>query len=96
MQTPTVEQLRNDIDTGGAGDKIGFPDPATAPLGTDAEAGGFSPTTQELRIEAVARTRFRRPLSLFNTRVGALLLIVSVLLVVYGVILGAIWLASQA
>lgn len=34
------EQLRSDIDSGKTGEKIGFPDPATAPLGTDDEAGG--------------------------------------------------------
>lgn len=36
----TGEQLRADIDAGRTGDKVAFPDPATAPLGTDAEAGG--------------------------------------------------------
>lgn len=43
----TGERLRSDIDTGRTGDKVAFPDPATAPLPTDAEAGGtatrFSP-----------------------------------------------------
>ncbi len=42
-------KLRGDIDTGKAGDKIGFPDPAAAPLGTDAEAGGASPSPEEVR-----------------------------------------------
>jgi hypothetical protein len=36
----TTEQLRNDIDRGRTGDKVDFPDPATAPLGTDEEAAG--------------------------------------------------------
>ena len=36
----TGEQLRTEIDAGETGDKVAFPDPATAPLGTDAEAGG--------------------------------------------------------
>lgn len=36
----TTEQLRRDIDRGKAGDKIPFPDPAAAPLGTDEEAAG--------------------------------------------------------
>jgi hypothetical protein len=34
------EQLRAEIDSGKTGDKVGHPDPAAAPLGTDAEAGG--------------------------------------------------------
>ncbi len=29
-----------------------MPDPATVPLGTDAEAGGSSPTPQELALDA--------------------------------------------
>jgi len=33
-------QLRADIDSGRTGDKVAFPDPAAAPLGTDEEAAG--------------------------------------------------------
>lgn len=36
----TAEQLRDDIDRGRTGDKVPFPDPAAAPLGTDDEAAG--------------------------------------------------------
>jgi hypothetical protein len=36
----TVEQLRHDIDRGRTGDKVDFPDPSVAPLGTDEEAAG--------------------------------------------------------
>lgn len=55
---PTTEQLRHDIDTGKTHDKIDHPDPATAPLGTDAEAGGASP----LRVEIErARKEERKP-----------------------------------
>ncbi|MDO5759277.1 MAG: hypothetical protein Q4P24_17870 [Rhodobacterales bacterium] len=42
-------RLRDDIDKGRTGDKVGFPDPAAAPLGTDAEAAGASPTSAEVR-----------------------------------------------
>ncbi len=38
----TGEQLRDDIDAGRTADKVPFPDPAAAPLATDAEAGGVS------------------------------------------------------
>jgi hypothetical protein len=46
----TPEQLRGDIDRGLTGDKSGGFDPAAAPLGSDAEAGGapFSPATLAL------------------------------------------------
>lgn len=50
----TVEQLRHDIDTGRTGDKVCWPDPAAAPLGTDEEAAG-TPLSPEL----VAHTRER-------------------------------------
>jgi len=38
----TGEQLRAEIDAGKTGDKVAFPDPAAAPLVTDAEAGGHT------------------------------------------------------
>lgn len=49
-EAPTAAQLREDIDSGEAGDKAGFPDPSAAPLGTDAEAGGNAATREELKI----------------------------------------------
>jgi hypothetical protein len=36
----TMAQLRNDIDRGLTGEKVDWPDPAAAPLGTDDEAAG--------------------------------------------------------
>lgn len=36
----TADRHRIDIDRGRTGDKVPFPDPAAAPLGTDEEAGG--------------------------------------------------------
>lgn len=35
-----AERLRDDIDRGRTGDKVAWPDPAAAPLGTDDEAAG--------------------------------------------------------
>ncbi|MFZ5739588.1 hypothetical protein BJ123_11174 [Rhodopseudomonas thermotolerans] len=43
-----VDQLRAEIDAGRAGDKMPWPDPAAAPLGTDDEAGGASPSRQQV------------------------------------------------
>lgn len=53
----TVDRLRKDIDRGGTGDKTDYPDPAAAPLGTDAEAGGNPPTAEQMRIAREAETR---------------------------------------
>jgi hypothetical protein len=51
---PTADRLRHDIDQGRGGDKIPFPDPAAAPLGTDDEAAGTPPSRDE--VEAAWRT----------------------------------------
>ena len=50
-----VVRLRDRIDRGETGDKAAFPDPAAAPLGTDAEAGGRPPTTAEVRTADTGR-----------------------------------------
>jgi len=49
---PTADRIRQDITRGKAGDKIDYPDPAAAPLGTDDEAAGKSPSAAELHIAA--------------------------------------------
>jgi hypothetical protein len=55
--TPTtVDRLRHEIDRGVTGDKIPASDPAAAPLGSDAEAGGAPPTREEIDLEARRRT----------------------------------------
>jgi hypothetical protein len=53
LEAENVDQLRARIDSGSAGDKVPFPDPAAAPLGTDAEAEGYPPTRRELRLEMI-------------------------------------------
>jgi hypothetical protein len=42
-------ELKAEIDSGRTGDKVPGFDPAAAPLGTDAEAAGASPTGAEVR-----------------------------------------------
>ena len=39
-QARTVDRLRADTDAGLTGDKVQWPDPAAAPMGTDDEAAG--------------------------------------------------------
>jgi hypothetical protein len=45
---PNSSHLRDAIDSGATGGKVAAPDPAAAPLGTDAEAGGHPPTEAEV------------------------------------------------
>ncbi len=49
---PTSDELRAWIDRGLSGDKIAGPDPAAAPMGTDAEAAGAPPSEEERRMTA--------------------------------------------
>jgi hypothetical protein len=42
----TLAQLRSDIDSGSTGDKVPVIDPASTPLGTDAEAAGAPPSPE--------------------------------------------------
>jgi hypothetical protein len=46
----SADALRQRIDHGETRDKVDFPDPAAAPLGTDAEAGGFPADAEELAM----------------------------------------------
>ncbi len=48
--TPTVEELKGAIDSGRTGDKVAFPDPGAAPLGTDDEAAGTPDTADRVAI----------------------------------------------
>src|SRR4051794_37974360 len=52
-----AERLRADIDSGSTGDKVAFPDPSAAPLGTDEEAGGV--TTPEQALEKARQAELR-------------------------------------
>ena len=45
---PTAAQLSADINSGRSGAKVAGFDPAAAPLGTDEEAGGHSPSPVEI------------------------------------------------
>jgi hypothetical protein len=46
----TTDRLRHDIDRGRGGDEVDNFDPAAAPLGTDDEAAGHSPTPAEIKL----------------------------------------------
>ncbi|HUG60905.1 MAG TPA: hypothetical protein VMP03_03620 [Methylomirabilota bacterium] len=55
---PTTDRLRHDIDHGRSGDKVAFPDPAAAPLGVDDEAGGMSPTADDVAVAHATEIRY--------------------------------------
>lgn len=57
QQTANVDQLREGIDSGHAADKVAYPDPATAPLGTDDEAAG-TPVSQA-QLDTASRQELR-------------------------------------
>ncbi|MEQ3749229.1 MAG: hypothetical protein ABNH26_07605 [Celeribacter sp.] len=54
-------QLRDEIDRGGAGDKVAFSDPSAAPLGTDDEAAGTPPSRGQVSEAAKHETRREEP-----------------------------------
>ena len=56
-----VDKLRHNIDSGQTGEKVDYPDPAAAPLGTDAEAGGVPPTKAEIALDAKAAQGAPKP-----------------------------------
>lgn len=58
-EPPTVDRIRADISGELTGEKVAFPDPAAAPLGTDEEAGGHPVTLEQRRMEARARPTLR-------------------------------------
>jgi hypothetical protein len=70
LNTSTISQLRDDIDAGRTGDKVDWPDPAAAPLGTDEEAAGTPP--DPWAVETARRAEISRPCkSIAHRGVGA-------------------------
>jgi hypothetical protein len=51
------DRLRQRIDRGKGADKVDFPDPAAAPLGTDDEAAGTPITQEQLQMAMAHETR---------------------------------------
>jgi succinate dehydrogenase / fumarate reductase cytochrome b subunit len=57
--TPTAQELKGAIDSGRTGDKVSFPDPGAAPLGTDDEAAGTPDTPSRVALAIREETRER-------------------------------------
>ena len=83
-RTPTTDQIRNAIDRGATGEKVAYLDPAAAPLGTDAEAGGHPPTKQERALDARSRTlnHERQPVNGVPIYLAMLALVAAAILII--------------
>jgi hypothetical protein len=60
VKPPTSEQIRDKIDRGAAGDKVNAFDPAAAPLGSDDEAAGVTPTRKALELARASEAGNKR------------------------------------
>lgn len=90
VETPTTAQLRANIDSGSTGEKVGFSDPAAAPLGTDDEAAGQTPTPKERLMAAKSQPKFDEPTHPANG-----LLLYAVLVFLFFALTGVIWYAAR-
>jgi hypothetical protein len=86
--TATTEQLRHDIDSGRAGDKVRFRDPAAAPLGTDEEAAGTPIDPQTLAEVRARENRRAQPRDAQRATDGERTGVMLWLLIVAGVVVG--------
>jgi hypothetical protein len=68
MEPETPSRLRHEIDSGQTRDKVNYPDPAAAPLGTDEEAAG-TPISREA-VRQASRQELR-PAKRPGPRAGA-------------------------
>ncbi len=86
-EPPTADRLRIDIDEGRTSDKVRYPDPAAAPLGSDDEAAGTPPTAEQRRLAQENREHHEAPLREGpGTLLIYALLIAGVALVIIGII----------
>lgn len=75
-----VAILKDKINSGQTGDKVAFPDPAMAPLGTDEEAGGNTTSAAIIQQTIAAETVHARPKeSLSGSKVMVAFIVVTVL-----------------
>lgn len=86
-QVPTTEQIRHAIDSGVTGEKVGYPDPAAVPLGTDAEAGGNTPTRTERKMDSTVQVGVERRVP--PNGVAIYLGIIAIIIVVAAVLLNS-------
>lgn len=87
---PTTDRERRAIDSGEAGDKIAFPDPAAAPLGTDAEASGNPPTRTERQMDTSSLGAPRAQLSRFGARLPVVICVIVIALFAVAIVVIAL------
>lgn len=89
--TGEYDRLRRDIDRGRTGDKVAAIDPAAAPLGTDAEAGGE--TTPEHAARDARRYEVHKAPTEHESGRPWKTLLGAALLVVVAVVAAVVWIA---
>jgi hypothetical protein len=84
----TTDSLRHEIDSGRTGDKVAYPDPAAAPLGTDDEAAGTPAAPEDIAkaLESVGRADPRASQGRGFSLAAMIALIVAVALVMLSVL----------
>ena len=89
LPAATTDAERAQIDSGQSRDKVAYPDPAAAPLGTDAEAGGAPASRGEVRRDQSAIARPPSPQAPGETRQRGLAVLgwVALVVLVLGLVL---------
>ncbi|MFN4184315.1 MAG: hypothetical protein ACK4M6_05975 [Hyphomonas sp.] len=89
-------RLRHEIDSGNTGDKVNYPDPAAAPLGTDDEAAGMTPaiTDRDIEIETACRHKPQRRWIPESLGEKSSVVVIAGFLITFAVVI--VWLASTA
>lgn len=82
MTATTKDAYRDRIDAGETGDKVAFPDPATAPLGTDEEAAGTTPQMPPDANRTSGQAESRRPKAPAPLMYGAIAAVLGAALVI--------------
>jgi hypothetical protein len=80
---PTTAKLRHDIDRGRGGDKVDAVDHAVAPLGTDDEAAGTSPSPRNI---ASARAHEIGPIGCEQKADAAVPIFVGAIIALFGLL----------
>ena len=91
MSRPTTAKLKHPIDGGRGGDGVAVIDPAAAPLGTDDEAAGTPPTSEQIAMALRHEIR-TGPSSATKDDWGAHIYVAAVLGIFAFIVLGLLYL----
>ncbi|GJD35010.1 hypothetical protein [Methylobacterium aerolatum] len=93
-ESPTVAQLKGDIDSGRTGDKVPHLDVGAAMLGTCEEAGGAPPTPQQVKLaraNEAASPRVRAAADPHGQRAWTLPLFLGIVGTIGAVLVAGVW-----